>query len=184
MARQVEIALADSLRARPTPQSRIVQPRTATFWGFLGNIFSGASRRPIVVPARAPSRHTEVKGLIQAFVDRSGGIDAMWVLNADGAVLYSSRGHGKGESALDPQLRRGLRRGIPTINSKTQGSSSYYDVLVPLQMPEGVKGPGGLRLYQSRGLDRDAGRIVAPAHFALWAWRGCGSLERIMPRCS
>ena len=27
MARQVEIALADSLRARPTPQARVVQPQ-------------------------------------------------------------------------------------------------------------------------------------------------------------
>jgi signal transduction histidine kinase len=147
MARQVEIALADSLRARPTPQTRIVQPRSSGFWGFLGNIFPGAAPRPIVVPGRAPSRHTEVKGLIQAFVDRSGGIDAMWVLNHEGEVLYSSRGTAKGESGLDPQLRRGLRRGVTTINSKTQGKSTYYDVLVPLQMPDGVEGPGGLRLW-------------------------------------
>jgi signal transduction histidine kinase len=147
MARQVEIALADSLRARPTPQSRIVQPKASSFWGFLGNIFPGAAPRPVVLRGRAPSRHTEVNGLIQAFVDRSGGIDAMWVLNADGAVLYSSRGHAKGESVLDPQLRRGLRRGITSINSRSQGSSTYYDILVPLQMPEGVEGPGGLRLW-------------------------------------
>jgi signal transduction histidine kinase len=147
MARQVEIALADSLRSRPTPQPRIVQPQTSAFWSFLGNIFPGAAPRPVVVPERAPSRHTEVKGLIQAFVDRSGGIDAMWVLNADGAVLYNSRGHAKGESALDSQLRRGLRRGVTTINSRTQGHSTYYDVLVPLQMPEGVEGPGVLRLW-------------------------------------
>ncbi len=147
MARQVEIALADSLRARPTLQTRIVQPQASAFWGFLGNVFPGAAPRPIAVPGRASSRHTEVKGLIQAFVDRSGGIDAMWVLNADGAVLYSSSGHAKGESALDPQLRRGLRRGITTIDSRTQGNSTYYDVLVPLQMPEGVEGPGGLRLW-------------------------------------
>jgi signal transduction histidine kinase len=147
MARQVEIALADSLRARPPPQSRIVQPQSSPFWSFLGKIFPGATSRPAVVHGRAPSRHTEVKGLIQAFVDRSGGIDAMWVLNADGAVLYSSRGHAQGQSDLDPQVRPGLRRGITTINLRTQGSSSYYDVLVPLQMPEGVEGPGGLRLW-------------------------------------
>jgi signal transduction histidine kinase len=88
-----------------------------------------------------------VKGLIQAFVDRSGGIDAMWVLNADGAVLYSSRGDAKSEPRLDSQLRRALSRGVTTINSKTRGKSTYYDVLVPLQMPQGVEGPGGLRLW-------------------------------------
>jgi signal transduction histidine kinase len=147
MARQVEIALADSLRARPTPQARVVQPQTSGFWSFLGNIFPGAAPRATVVPGRAPSRHTEVKGLIQAFVGRSGGIDAMWVLNADGAVLYSSRGHSKGETLLDAQLLRSLSRGVTTINSKTQGKSTYYDVLVPLHMPEGVAGPGGLRLW-------------------------------------
>jgi signal transduction histidine kinase len=88
-----------------------------------------------------------VNGLIQAFVDRSGGIDAMWVLNADGAVLYSSPGHARGEATLDPELRRGLSHGITTISARTQSNSTYYDVLVPLQMPEGVTGPGGLRLW-------------------------------------
>jgi signal transduction histidine kinase len=143
----VEIALADSLRERPAPQPRIVQPKTSSFWSFLGNIFPGAAPKPVVVPGRAPSRQTEVRGLIQAFVDRSGGIDAMWVLNADGAVLYSSRGNVKGETLTDPQLRSGLKRGVTVINSKTQGKLTYYDVLVPLQMPEGVAGPGGLRLW-------------------------------------
>src|SRR5512145_3054075 len=121
MARQVEIALADSLRARPTPQPRVVQSQPSAFWSFLGNIFPGAAPRTTVVPGRAPSRHTEVKGLIRAFVDRSGGIDAMWVLNADGAVLYSSRGDSKSEPRLDSQLRRALSRGVTTINSKTRG---------------------------------------------------------------
>jgi signal transduction histidine kinase len=147
MARQVEIALADSLRARPAPQTRVIQSEASGVWGFLGNIFPRAASKSVVVRGRAPSRHTEVNGLIQAFVDRSGGIDAMWVLNADGAVLYSSRGHARGESGLDDPLRRALRRGITTINSITKGNSTYYDVLVPLQMPEGVEGPGGLRLW-------------------------------------
>jgi len=147
MARQVEIALADSLRARPTPQTRVVRPQTSAFWSFLGNIFPGAAPRPIVVPGRTPSRHTEVKGLIQAFVDRSGGIDAMWVINHEGEVLYASRDNDRAQSALDSQLRRGLRRGVTTIHSRTRGNSTYYDVLVPLQMPEGVEGPGGLRLW-------------------------------------
>ncbi|MDH3445453.1 MAG: HAMP domain-containing histidine kinase [Deltaproteobacteria bacterium] len=151
MARQVEIALADSLRERPAPRPRVVQPKTSSFWSFLGNIFPGAAPKPIVVPGRAPSRHTEVKGLIQAFVDRSGGIEAMWVLNAGGQVLYSSRGTAKGENLLDAQLRDSLGRGVTTINSKTQGELSYYDVLVPLQMPPGVAGPGGLRLWIDPG---------------------------------
>jgi signal transduction histidine kinase len=151
MARQVEIALADSLRERPAPRPRIVRPKTSSFWSFLGNIFPGAAPKPIVIPGRPPSRQTEVKGLIQAFVDRSGGIDAMWVLNANGEVLYSSQGSAKGESFIDSQLRRSLGRGVTTINSKTHGKSTYYDVLVPLQMPQGVAGPGGLRLWINPG---------------------------------
>src|SRR5919106_2023288 len=70
MARQVEIALADSLRERPVPRLRVVQPQSSSFWSFLGNIFPGVGRKPTAVPGRAASRHTEVKGLIQAFVDR------------------------------------------------------------------------------------------------------------------
>jgi signal transduction histidine kinase len=147
MARQVEIALADSLRERPVPRARIIQQPSSSFWGFLGNIFPGVTPKPIVVPGRRPSRQTEVKGLIKAFVDRSGGIRAMWVLNADGAILYSSRGDAKSEPPLDPQLRGGLKRGVTHIDSRTQGEATYYDVLVPLQMPEGVAGPGGLRLW-------------------------------------
>jgi signal transduction histidine kinase len=151
MARQVEIALADSLRERPAPRLRIVRPKTSSFWSFLGNIFPGAAPKPIVIPGRPPSRQTEVKGLIQAFVDRSGGIDAMWVLNADGEVLYSSQGSAKDETLHDAYLRRSLRLGVTTINSKTHGKSTYYDVLVPLQMPQGVAGPGGLRLWINPG---------------------------------
>ena len=39
-----------------------------------------------------------------------------------------------------------LRRGDTIVNSVKQGSVDYYDVWVPLQMPNGVRGPGGLRL--------------------------------------
>ncbi len=147
MARQVEIALADSLRDRPMARPRAPsQPQS--FWSFLGNIFPGANRpsRPSPAGAQSSSRRTEVRGLMRAFIDRSGGIEAMWVLNADGKVLYSSMGDEK----LQPPntgLNEKLRRGITTINSISQGQSSYYDVLVPLQMPAGVKGPGGLRLW-------------------------------------
>jgi signal transduction histidine kinase len=148
MARQVEIALADSLRERPTARAQPApsQPRSS-FWSFLGNIFPGNNRpaRP-AASARPSSRNTEVRGLMRAFIDRSGGIEAMWVLNADGKVLYSSMGDEKAQS-LDASLNDKLRRGITTINSIAEGQSRYYDVLVPLQMPSGVKGPGGLRLW-------------------------------------
>ena len=84
---------------------------------------------------------------MRAFIDRSAGIEAMWVVNADGKVLYSSMGHEQGKALNDPKLNENLRRGITTINARAQGKSAYYDVLVPLQMPAGVKGPGGLRLW-------------------------------------
>lgn len=150
MARQVEIALADSLRERPGPPPPAQQSQTqsSSFWSFLGNIFPGNPAPTTKSSApRASSRTTEVRGLMRAFIDRSAGIEAMWVLNADGKILYSSMGHEKGEGLTDPKLNENLRRGITTINSKTQGKSAYYDVLVPLQMPPGVKGPGGLRLW-------------------------------------
>ena len=150
MARQVEIALADSLRQRPAPQGRIVQSQpSSSFWSFLGNIFPGVGSKPKTqyIPGRPASRQAEVKGLMEAFVNRSGSIEAMWVLNADGKILYSSMGHEKDEALTDPNLRSSLRRGVSTINSQRQGKSTYYDVLVPLQMPAGVEGPGGLRLW-------------------------------------
>src|SRR3989304_7484462 len=151
MARQVEIALADSLRDRPGPPASVrqSQPQSSSFWSFLGNIFPGNTLAPRAQSkaARAPSRNTEVRGLMRAFIDRSAGIEAMWVVNADGKILYSSMGHEPGEPLNDPKLDANLRRGITTINSKAQGKSFYYDVLVPLQMPLGVQGPGGLRLW-------------------------------------
>jgi signal transduction histidine kinase len=150
MARQVEIALADSLRERPATRPRIPsQPQSSSFWSFLGNIFPGSNRAPRA-PSNAiqpPSRRTEVRGLMRAFIDRSGGIEAMWVLNADGKVLYGSMDNEKGQPLSDTALNEKLRGGITTINTISNGQSSYYDVLVPLQMPAGVKGPGGLRLW-------------------------------------
>src|SRR5205809_1488602 len=91
MARQVEIALADSLRQRPAPQGRIVQSQpSSSFWSFLGNIFPGVGRpKTQYIPGRPASRQAEVKGLMEAFVNRRGSIEAMWVLNADGKILYS-----------------------------------------------------------------------------------------------
>jgi signal transduction histidine kinase len=149
MAQQVEIALADSLRARPAPQPKTTPSAPEpSFWSFLGNIFPGTkpAPKPQPAPVRPPSRTAEVTGLMRAFVDRSGGIEAMWVINAEGKVLYSSMGHQKGE-ALEPELHESLRQGLTTINAKASGGSKFYDILVPLQMPAGVKGPGGLRVW-------------------------------------
>jgi signal transduction histidine kinase len=149
MARQVEIALADSLRQRPViVQTGPSRTQSSSFWSFLGNIFPGnspGSRQQTTI--RRPSRHNEVKGLMRAYVDRSGSIEAMWVLNAEGKVLYSSAGQENAEAYGDAQIHESLRRGITMISSRRQGKANYYDVIVPLQMPEGVRGPGGLRLW-------------------------------------
>ena len=40
-----------------------------------------------------------------------------------------------------------LRRGETITSTKRQGNNDYYDVWVPLQMPQGVRSPGGLRLW-------------------------------------
>jgi signal transduction histidine kinase len=88
-----------------------------------------------------------VKGLIRAYVDRSRSIEAMWVLNQDGKTLYASARGEEGRTVSDPGLRENLRRGEATITSRQEGDKAYYDVLVPLQMPKGAHGPGGLRLW-------------------------------------
>lgn len=139
LARQVEIALADSLQQQRMPASR---PRRSP-WDFLGRLFPGRSS----AKAAAPSPRTEVKGLMRAFVDRSSSIQAMWVLNQDGKVLYASRSREEGQIVSDPQLRENLRQGITTIASRREGDAKLYDVLVPLQMPKEARGPGGLRLW-------------------------------------
>lgn len=139
MARQVEIALADSLQQRP------VNPTgsASSFWNFLGNLFPGrAGAKP-----SSTSPRTEVRGLMRAYLTRSGSIEAMWVLNADGKVLYSSVGAEGSARGEDPTLPERFRGGSPTIATRYEGKMAYYDVLVPLQMPKGVQGPGGLRLW-------------------------------------
>lgn len=149
MARQVEIALADSLRQRPVVvQSKPSRAQSSSFWNFLGNLLPGnMPESKTRTTVHTPSRHAEVKGLIRAFLDRSGSIEAMWVLNADGKVLYTSAGHDQDTGSGGAGLIDSLRRGATIINSRGHGRTHYYDVLVPLQMPEGVRGPGGLRLW-------------------------------------
>ncbi len=146
MARQVEIALADSLRER----SIVVQPRPAqkssSFWGFLGNLLPGQSSSIPAGPQRyTPPRHAEVKGLMQAFLDRSASIEAMWVVNADGKLLYASLEGDKAQ--VDDSILDRLRRGEPIVDSRRDGGVDRYDIWVPLQMPSGVRSPGGLRLW-------------------------------------
>ena len=147
MARQVEIALADSLRER----SIVVQPRpaqksSASFWDFLGNLLPGqSSSRPAGPQRYTPPRHAEVKGLMQAFLDRSASIEAMWVVNAEGKLLYASlEGN---QSPVDGSILDRLGRGETIVNSRREGGVDRFDVWVPLQMPSGVRSPGGLRLW-------------------------------------
>ena len=118
MARQVEIALADSLSQRPK-----AQPAQSSFWSFLGNIFPG--KKPVGSPSSASSRNAEVRGLMRAFIDRSGGIEAMWVLNSEGKILYSSRASEKNQSPPEPDMTENLRRGVTTLNTARQGNSTY-----------------------------------------------------------
>lgn len=150
MARQVEIALADSLRER----SIVLQPRqgqrtTSSVWSFLGDLLPGrAGGTSSSGPTRyTPSRRAEVQGLMQAFVDRSASIEAMWVVNAEGRLLYSSVEGDKQRPPIAETLLEKLGRGETIINARRQGNIDYYDVWVPLQMPEGVRSPGGLRLW-------------------------------------
>jgi signal transduction histidine kinase len=150
MARQVEIALADSLRERSIVlESRQGQRSSSSVWSFLGNLLPGkSSGTSSSGPTRyTPSRHAEVQGLMQAFVDRSASIEAMWVVNAEGRLLYSSVEGDKQRPPVADTLLEKLGRGETIINSKRQGNINYYDVWVPLQMPAGVRSPGGLRLW-------------------------------------
>ena len=148
LARQVEIALADSLRQRPViVQSTQSRSQSSSFWNFLGNIFPGNSPTVTRQTTVQSPRHTEVKGLMRAFVDRSGSIEAMWVFNADGKILYSSTGEQKEQMVNDAKLVASLRSGRTIINSTARGKATYYDVVVPLQMPEGVRSPGALKLW-------------------------------------
>src|SRR5258706_3497267 len=147
MARQVEIALADSLRER----SIVINPRSgqrgsSSFWDFLGNVFQnrnsggGATRY-------TPSRQSEVKGLMQAFVDRSASIEAMWVVNAEGRLLYTSVEGEREKIPIGENTMELLGRGETVVNPGQQGKTTIYDIWVPLEMPKGVRSPGGLRLW-------------------------------------
>jgi signal transduction histidine kinase len=150
MARQVEIALADSLRERSVVvESRHTQRAQSSFWDFLGNLLPGrsAGRSTTTTTRYSPPRHAEVTGLMQAFVDRSASIEAMWVVNGEGRLLYSSVEGEKSKAPAAESVMDTLRLSQPIINAKRQGNIDYYDVWVPLQMPSGVRGPGGLRLW-------------------------------------
>lgn len=150
MARQVEIALADSLRERSVVIRR--QPGQSTsdsFWDFLGNVFQRRrTERPAGTTTRVtPSRAGEVKGLMQAFVDRSASIEAMWVVSAEGRLLYTSVDGERDKTPISESVLDKLRGGETVIDSKQQGKTIAYDIWVPLQMPKGVRSPGGLRLW-------------------------------------
>jgi len=149
MARQVEIALADSLRERSVVvQSQSPRRSSSSFWDFLGNVFQGRRiEKPMPATRFTPSRHSEVRGLMQAFVDRSASIEAMWVVNAEGRLLYTSVEGERDKTPIGDEIMDRLRRGDAVINSKPQGKGTAYDIWVPLQMPKDVRSPGGLRLW-------------------------------------
>jgi hypothetical protein len=161
LARQVEIALAQSLQ-QPQPSSEAAPPSASpretpreaprsSFWDFLGRLYPGNAPQPENPPTKtappSPSRRTQVQGLIQAYINRNTSIQGMWVLNPEGKILYSSRSQEQGKTMNDPALKTNLAQGITTIEARQEGGETYYDVLVPLQMPQGVRGPGGLRLW-------------------------------------
>ena len=147
MARQVEIALADSLRERSIVIQRGSGQRgSSSFWDFLGNVFQGRNSGGGAT-RYTPSRQTEVKGLMQAFVDRSASIEAMWVVNAEGRLLYTSVEGEREKIPISEKTIEQLGRGETIINPRQQGKLTVYDIWVPLQMPKGVRSPGGLRLW-------------------------------------
>jgi signal transduction histidine kinase len=84
---------------------------------------------------------------MQAFLDRSASIEAMWVLNAEGRILYSSVDGDRDQPPVGEPVLEKLRAGETIINARRQGKIDYYDIWVPLQMPTGVRSPGGLRLW-------------------------------------
>jgi len=149
MARQVEIALADSLRERSIViQRQPGQSNSGSFWDFLGNVFQRRrAERPAGTTRVTPSREHEVKGLMQAFVDRSASIEAMWVVNAEGRLLYTSVEGERDKTPISEKILDKLQRGETVIDPKQQGKTTAYDIWVPLQMPKGVRSPGGLRLW-------------------------------------
>ena len=79
MARQVEIALADSLRERPVIVQRQQQAQKgpSSFWRFLGNVFDGRRSAPsstTTTTRYSAPRHDEVRGLMRAFSLRCAGM--------------------------------------------------------------------------------------------------------------
>jgi len=71
----------------------------------------------------------------------------MWVVNAEGALLYTSVEGERNSKPVSESIMDKLRDGETIIDSKPQGKGTAYDIWVPLQMPKGVRGPGGLRLW-------------------------------------
>jgi len=125
MARQVEIALADSLRERPVIVQRQQQPQNtrSSFWGFLGNVFDGFRSDPASTTTTtrySAPRQEDVRGLMRAFVERSASIEAMWVVNAEGQLLYTSVPGDSEKSPSTLTVLNKLRRSEPTRNTKAK----------------------------------------------------------------
>ena len=152
MARQVEIALADSLRERPVIVQRQQQAHKApaSFWGFLGNVFAGRRSAPsstTTTTRYSAPRHDEVRGLMR----RLRRPERQYRSHVGGqcrrADCCTHQWLAMAKIAVDRSVMNKLRSGETITNSKRQGENDYYDVWVPLQMPQGVRSPGGLRLW-------------------------------------
>jgi hypothetical protein len=144
LARQVEIAMADSLRQRDT-----TPPSGGSFWDFLGKLFPAtASAKPT-----GPSPRRQVKGLMQAYLIRSGGIEAMWVLNPEGRVLYASRRADEGRKIDEPGIQEALRRGLTTINPMREGKKVLRRRRAARDAERSARPRRAETLDQSGGLD-------------------------------
>ena len=64
-----------------------------------------------------------MKGLMQAFLDRSASIEAMWVVNAEGRLLYSSIDNDKDKTPISEAALAKLRRGETVINTRKEGKA-------------------------------------------------------------
>ena len=85
------------------------------------------AERPTGTTRFTPSREHEVKGLMQAFVDRSASIEAMWVVNAEGRLLYTSV---EGERDKTPISEQRLGPAPPRRDGdRFQDSKAKYDLL-------------------------------------------------------
>jgi signal transduction histidine kinase len=64
-----------------------------------------------------------------------------------GAIALHIGGGERDKTPISDSTLERLQRGETVIDSKQQGDATAYDIWMPLQMPKGVRSPGGLRLW-------------------------------------